>query len=55
MDENKWAGYEAEARRAEAMVFWTDFFRISGILLTSWVTYALGLAGLLIWGLTKIF
>jgi hypothetical protein len=55
MDENKWAGYEAEARRAEAMVFWTDFFQIVGILLTSWVTYALALAGLLIWGLTKIF
>ncbi|KKS03054.1 MAG: hypothetical protein UU64_C0010G0025 [candidate division WWE3 bacterium GW2011_GWF2_41_45] len=52
MNESKWARYEAEAHRAAAMVFWADFFKILGILLTSWQTYVFAFV---VWGLIKIF
>lgn len=52
MDEAQCARYEAEARRAEAMVFWGDFFKILGILVSSWQTYVIAIV---VWGLVKIF
>ena len=52
MDEATAARYEAEARRAAAMVFWEDTFTILGFLVSSWQTYV---AVLIIWGLTRIF
>ncbi|KKS06190.1 MAG: hypothetical protein UU64_C0026G0009 [candidate division WWE3 bacterium GW2011_GWF2_41_45] len=52
MDEATSARYEAEARRAAAMVFWGDFFKILGILLTSWQTYVFAFV---VWWLARIF
>ncbi len=52
MDEKRWAQLEAEARRAEAWVFWEETFRLIGTALSSWQTYVIALT---IWILIAVF